>query len=614
MTIGGYNQRLASVDLSSGKVAYQPINEELMINFLGGRGLGIKLLFDDVASGKANSEGMLGIFVGPLTGTGFPLANRLTMVFRSPLTGTIAYTQTGGYAGTSLKLAGLDAILLTGRSPKPVYFLIRKDGIGLLPADSIWGMKSTECINALRRKHGDARILSIGPGGEHLVKYANVVNDAGRASGVRHGSGYLMGLKQVKALVIQADYSQRVPIANRQAFREILQRLSQKVRISPLLNRESGSFSVYGTPLATAPLNLNESLPVKNYQLTHFDGAGNLTGNKMSESILISRLTCNSCPVQCRRETASLRRYNFRVEGPDYAQISSLGSNCQVDDLESVAYMNHLCYEVGIDPIEAGNLMAIYANATEKELLNKSGCGDGLHWNDPNRMIQLILMIAEKRGDEGKLLAEGADFLTKALGDESLNTAVKGITIQNTDPRAEPAWGLLNVTENSGSSLHIWVYPDMIYSFAAIDGITLRVPKNRDDARAMAEAVKRKQDLVAVLDSLPVCAFSNMAFEEKDYVDGLNATTGWDFNEEGLRLVGERIFNIERALNNRFGIGGDKDRLPDKFASQEIPEGINKGKICKIEPMLSYYYELRGWNNGTVAEGKFSSISQGQAG
>ncbi len=360
------------------------------------------------------------------------------------------------------------------------------------------------------------------------------------------------------------------------------------------------------------PINSAEALPVKNYRFTHFQGAENLTGERMGETILISRLTCNSCAVQCRRETASLEKYGFRVEGPDYAQISSLGSNCLVNDLESVAYMNYLCYELGIDPIEAGNLMAMYAEATEKGLLNANQ--RGLEWGDAGRMIELINLIANRR-EEGELLADGADMLQNEIGDKDLSTAVKGITIQNTDPRAEPAWGLLNATENSGSSLHIWVYPDMIYSFGAIDGITLSVPGNRDDLDAIAEAVKTKQDFVAALDSLQVCAFSSMAFEPDDYVDALNAATGWDWDAQVLRSIGERVFEIERAFNNRLGIGGEQDRLPAKFTSREIEDGINKGRICRLEPMLARYYELRGWHDGIVVDSARlqARISQGRA-
>ncbi|HZW54728.1 MAG TPA: aldehyde ferredoxin oxidoreductase N-terminal domain-containing protein [Nitrososphaerales archaeon] len=212
MVLGGYNGKIAIVDLSLGKVSYEALDEEMLRSFVGGRGLGAKFLWDSPMKNGTTSEDLLGIFTGPLTGTGVPFANRLTMVFLSPLTKTIAYTHTGGYSATALKLAGFDGLLLVGESSTPKYLLVRKDEIVLSGADSIWGMRATDCISALRTRHGDARILSIGPAGEKLVRYANVVNDAGRASGVRHGAGCLMGIKRIKAIVIQSDYSQRLPM------------------------------------------------------------------------------------------------------------------------------------------------------------------------------------------------------------------------------------------------------------------------------------------------------------------------------------------------------------------------------------------------------------------
>jgi aldehyde:ferredoxin oxidoreductase len=599
-SFGGFNQKIAVVDLTEGKIRYESPDKEDLGKFVGGRGLGAKQLWDSKISGEQN---FIGMYVGPLTGSGVPLANRLTIVFHSPLTNTIAYANTGGYAGTGLKLAGFDGIVLLGEAANPKYLLVKNGVVTLLDAGQLWGKRATETMNLLREKHGDVRVLSIGPAGENLVKYANVVNDAGRASGVRHGAGCVLGGKRVKAVAILSDYSLRLPIANREEFRKVVNSLNKKVHESLLLNRDVGSFSVYGTPLAVEPLNSGEALPVRNYSLTHFEGATNLTGKKMSETILVNRLTCNSCAVQCRRETAKLSKYDFRVEGPDYAQISSLGSNCGVWDLEAVAYLNYLCYETGLDPIETGNLLAIYAASTESHEVNRGL--EPLKWGDADRMIGLIELIAQKEG-EGAMLAEGADYLINELGDTSLSTAVKGITIQNADPRVEPAWGLLNATENSGASLHIWVYPDLIHSFQEIVGLTTLLSKYREDYSAIAKSVIWKQNLVAILDSLQVCAFSNMAFGLGDYANALNAVTGWEWSADDLIRSGERIFNLERKFNNFVGV--NEDVLPPKFLQEKITEGTHSGKVCNLEPMLVQYYLQRGWTHGVVDKEKLEQL------
>lgn len=461
------------------------------------------------------------------------------------------------------------------------------------------GKNNSEVIRLLRAKHGVSRILSIGPAGERLVKFANVVNDGARSSGVRHGAGCILGNMKVKAIVIPTSYAKPLSIANKEKYREILGRLSLKIKRSPLLNMEKGLFSLYGTPLAVMPLNQNGALPVKNYTLGKMDTAEKLSGQSMSQTILIGRLTCAACYVQCRRETATFKKYNFRVEGPDYAQVSSLGSNCLVDDLEAIAYMNYLCYELGLDPIETGNLLAVYAEATEKGLVKES---KGLKWGDIDRMIELIKLIAEKR-DEGVLFSEGIRGLVEFLGDPSLDISVMNITIQNADPRAEPAWGLLNATENTGSSCHIWVYPDLIYSFKTLEGMKCLLPEDLNDYKGIAKAVKFKQDLICVLDSLQICAFSFMAFEVKDYVDTLNAVTGLDFNESEFLKIGERIFNLERLYNLRFA--SKLDYLPYKFT--KIPNG--EGKVCNIEELLKQYYAERDWVSGKPTVGKIRELN-----
>jgi|GEM_PF-818877 aldehyde:ferredoxin oxidoreductase len=594
--VGGYNDNIAIVDLDHNKVNYEKISYEDKINFIGGRGLGVKLLFKS----KLTSDSLFfGIFVGPLIGTGIPLANRTTLVFHSPLTNTIAYANTGGYLGTALKKAGFDGIILLGESNKPIYIIAKDGTIAIEDASSLWGKNNSEVIKLLRAKHGDSRILSIGPAGEKLVKFANVVNDGSRSSGVRHGAGYVLGKMKVKAIIVPSGHARFINITNKEKYREVLVRLSSKIKKSPLLNMETGLFAVYGTPLAVLPLNQNGALPVKNYTLGRMNSAENLSGQKMSKTILIGRLTCTACSVQCRRETATFKAFNFRTEGPDYAQISSLGSNCFVDGLEAVAFMNYLCYELGLDPIETGNLLAVYAEATEKGLVKGS---NGLNWGNVGRMVELIKLIAEKR-DEGALFSEGINGLIGYLGDSLIDISVMGITMQNADPRAEPAWGLLNATENTGSSCHIWVYPDLIYSFKNIEGIRSILPKDPNDYVSLAKGVKFKQDLVCVLDSLQICAFSFMAFDVKDYVDSLNAITGLDISEIEFLKIGERIFNLERLYDLKFG--SKHDYLPYKFI--KVPN--EEGKVCNIEELLKLYYIERGWISGKPSIEKIKELN-----
>jgi aldehyde:ferredoxin oxidoreductase len=204
-------------------------------------------------------------------------------------------------------------------------------------------------------------------------------------------------------------------------------------------------------------------------------------------------------------------------------------------------------------------------------------------------------MIAYRRL-EGSQLAEGADSFIESCQAWDASTTVKGITIQNADPRVEPAWGLLNSTENSGGSIHIWVYPDLIYSFQSLPGIKSLLPSDETDYAAISKSVIYKQNLVAALDSMQICAFSNMAFGIRDYVNVINAVTGWNWSEDNLLEAGQRIFNMERSFDNYVGV--HDDALPEKFLNSPISEGKNAGKVCHLEPMLKEYYAARGWNGG----------------
>lgn len=589
----GYNCRIALVNLSSGSVDYLEPDAEVLSRVLGGRGLGALIVYRLSAGVEdpLDPKAPLAVMAGPLSGSGYPMANRLTMVFWSPLTRTIAWANTGGYAGAELKRAGLDGIVLVGASRDPVYLLVREGNVEILDASDLWGLGAIEAVSRLRARHGDSRVLSVGPAGERLVRYANVVNDSGRASGVRHGPGAVLASKGVKALVIPAGQRAPLRVADRSLRVSAMRAAFSKIASSSLLNKERGLLAVHGTPIAVEALGRAEALPYKNYKYTRVEGYERVGGRAMSSTILVSRLTCSYCPVMCRRDTASGARYSFRVEGPDYAQISSLGTNNALLDLEAVAYMNYLSYELGVDPIEAGNVMAALAEITEEAGLGR----EGLVWGDQERMIELLGLIARREG-LGGLLAEGAPALASKYGYPDKSIDVKGITIQNTDPRVEPAWGLINAVEAFGGAAHIWVYGSLIRSFELI-GVPQDI-KSHDDPGEVAARTLARQRLVALLDSLQVCAFSSYALGLEDYSAALRAVNGIDASPEYLLGVGSTILDIERAFNEAKGVTPRDDSLPERFLEEPVPDGINKGKTCNLEPMLEEYYRLRGLDNG----------------
>lgn len=585
--------RIACIDLSERQTRFIHPDPELTNNYLGGRGLGGGLLFaDGPRISPLAEESSLYLMVGPLSGTQLPLSNRLCFVFRSPATHTIAWAMTGGYAAAALRYCGLEGVQIRGRAASPSTLVIRPEGIEITDASDLWGLGAIETCERLVAIYGDARVLSIGPAGEQLSPVATVINDKGRASGVRHGVGAVLGSKQLKAIVILGKQKAVVHPQDELAWRSLRQRVSEKLRASPVLNSKTGTMAVHGTGIAVEALGKWQSLPVRNYRETHLVDYLGLGGMTMSRTVLSERVTCSFCPVLCRRETASNGKFKFHSEGPDYAQLSSLGSNCALTDIEAVSYLNYLCYDLGFDPVEIGNTLAILAEATERGLVPA-----GLEWGDASAMIRLV-QEAGVRDGIGELLFNGGAALARRLGVPDLAPAVKGITMQNCDPRPEPAWGLLNATETFGSAAHIWCYGDLVYGLREVGVQPLVNPGS--SAREIACAVKHKQDMVAMLDSVGVCAFSSYAFSIDDYAEALRLI-GIDMDTDRLLAHGAAIFALERRFNLENGFGPADDVLPQRFASEPVPSGLHAGKVCDLASHLKEYNALRGWPQAAPA-------------
>jgi len=574
--------KVVRVWLDDGSIDVEELDEVIFRGWLGGRGLGLALLAK-IKSAKDPLDPQSPLIIAPgfLAGYGLPLANRLTMVFRSPLTRTIAWTHTGGYVAAELASHNIAALIIEGRASNTSYILLDRYGIKVVEAESLRNFDAVETTAFLKIKHGDARVLAVGPAGIRCLPIATVINDMGRSSGVRHGAGAVFGSKNLKALVVKRGDITQKP-RDLQSFNKHIRKLHAKLRESTLLNHEKGLLAVYGTSVAVDVLGKAEAIPVKNFSLTSAEKWWRVGGHVLHDSILVGRLTCSKCPVSCRRDSISL---GVRGEGPDYAQISSLGTNCMVFDVEKIAYMTQLCYGYGIDPIEVGNTLAVYMELSEKGVAEKK-----LAWGDFEAMCKMIYMMAYGV-DVGEILCKGGYHTATAYGDHEIAPAVKGITIQNTDPRVEHAWGLVNAVESFGGAAHIWVYPTIIKSFKG-----LGIPTIYDvgeNIESIAKGVYKRQITVAYLDSLGVCAFSNLAFNQEDYAYTLQTVFGHKFDVNDLEMIGRKILSMEKYLNEFYGIGPEMDSLPKRFTEEPITSGMHKGEICPINELLSSYRNVR---------------------
>ncbi len=602
---GGYTNRVAWIDLSSGNIEYKGIDEEDARKYIGARGLGVKYVFDNGPEvDPLSPDNILCVMNGPLTGTNVNMSGRLAVVTKSPLTGTIADSHMGGWTAAKLKWAGFDGLVFKGKADKPVYAFVENGQVTLHDASEVWGKGIHDTLRILREKHGeDCDGMAIGPAGENLVRFACWVNVDDRAAG-RNGTGTVAGSKNLKAIIIRGDKKNRPAPANPEADKEARRRaLAAIMAEENVTSPKKGGLSLYGTNVL---MNITESigaLPSKNAQLTAFgpDRAEKISGEYVREHILVNEPTCHACPVACKKEVEITEGpFKVRMESLEYESAWALGADCANDDVASIAYMINQCNDYGMDPIELGNVLAMYMEASEKGYTNGAGT---LGWGDKMSMVETIRKIAFREGP-GDILAEGTARAAEAFGHPEIAMAVKGQAIPAYDPRGLKGMGIAYATSNRGAC-HLRAYTP-----AAELGImpfgSLKVDPL--EWKGKGELTKVFQDVHAVSDSLDLCKFSAFAMGMDEYTEQFNAVTGLNYTTNEMLKCGERIYNLERYYNNLAGYAEGSDYLPKRFLEEPSTMPGSKGHVCELDKMLEEYYAARGWENGVVPESKLKEL------
>jgi len=394
MKLGGYADRVGRVDLTSGAVAYEGINEDDARKYIGGRGLGVKYVFDNGPTvDPLSPDNLLCFMVGPLTGTDVTMSGRMAIVTKSPLTGTVTDSHHGGWSGARFRWAGFDGILFKGKSEKPVYAYVENGKVELRDASDLWGKGVHDTVKALLGRHGDdVSVIAIGQGGENLVRYAAFINENDRASG-RGGTGAVAGSKNLKAVVIKAKKD--LPKAkDKDAFKAahshaLAAIMDESTAVSP----RKGGLSVLGTNSLMNVSNVIGALPTRNAQLTSFPTAREISGEKIKETILVADPTCHACPVACKKEVETHGKYAVHMESFEYESAWSLGANCANDNRDSIAFLINLCNDYGMDTIEHGNVLSMAMEASEKGLIKER-----IPWADPDKMIELTHQVGQRQG------------------------------------------------------------------------------------------------------------------------------------------------------------------------------------------------------------------------
>ncbi len=606
--MNGWAGKILRVDLTNGTFKDEDLDLELAKNYVGGRGLATKMLFDEIDPkiDALSPENKLIFASGPLTGTGAIAASRYMVITKSPLTGYIACSNSGGYFGPEMKYAGYDMFIFEGKSPEPVYLFIAGDTIELRPATELWGKTTHETEDAIRETIGMPwkgemfRIASIGPAGEKLSRAACIINDKARAAG-RSGVGAVMGSKNLKAIAIKG--SKPINIAQHERFREIVRENIQKNR-SDAAKVTAQALPVFGTSILVNIINESGILCTRNFQAGTFEGAGKISGETIVDTILRRRRGCFSCPMSCGRVTESIDpKFPGHGEGPEYETVALFGASCGVDNLSAVAKANFICNELGIDTIEAGNIVACAMELYEKGYLPESDIGFKANFGDAEALVKLTELMGKREGI-GDLLSEGGHALAEKYGHPELFMGVKNQGLPAYDPRGVQGMGLSYATSNRGAC-HVRSY------LIAIEILGVNVKVDPFTTENKASLLRNFQDFTAVIDSAGLCLFVSLAegYGQDDVAELLTAVTGETYTKDDVMAIGERIWTLERLFNIKAGLTKAEDTLPPRFLSEPLPDGPAKGKVCKLEEMLKEYYQLRGWDdNGIPPADKLSQI------
>lgn len=596
MESGGYSGRILRVNLTDRLYKAEALNRDLAEQFIGGRGIGAKILWDELEPGidPLSPANKLIVMTGPLTGAPVPTASKYAVITKSPLTGFYGIAMggaSGAAFGPELKFAGYDGIIVEGKAEKPVYLWIKDGNLEFRDAGYMWGMTTDETQHFVKKEleNSKPKMICIGPAGENLVRFACIVSERRTAS--RCGVGAVMGSKNLKAIAVNG--TKKVGIKDEDGLRDVVKDAVGKMK----MNAHIQDMSKYSTAVIVTLTQETGGLPTRNFSSGVFESAENLKGETLERNLVVKRQTCWGCPVGCRRISVikSGLYAGTTIEGPDYETIAMLGSNCGMDSLETVSAANERCDNFGLDSLSTGGVIAFAMECYEKGLITKKDT-DGLELSFGNgkSMIEAIRRITYREGF-GDLLANGVKAAAEKIGKESMDFAIhaKGLEIPAYDPRAAVGNGLNFATAACGGHANRGI----------TYGAEIKSGSARFQTAGKAKLVKDEQDLRVSYDSAILCILSKGALTLEHVAKMLNFVAGTGFTSSDLRLVGERVWNLERAFIIREGASRKDDTLPHRFLKEK-----GNGVVIDLEPMLNEYYKLRGWLDGIPTLEKLDSL------
>ena len=598
--MNGYMNRILNVDLSAGKTEVETISEDIYQKYIGGSGLGTKILWDRKVydADPLSADNALIFMTGPFANTPALTSGRHEILAKSPLTGIFGESDSGGTFGPALKRAGYDGVVITGKSDGPVYLWVSEEGVEIRDATHIWGKDVFETDAAMRSETADKAVTScIGPGGENMVRMAAVINDgrAARAAG-RCGLGAVLGSKNLKGVAVFGN--QKTPIHDRDKLSGTIKELAK------MLSEKLAGMTNFGTAGGLATFEEMGSLPLKNWKGSERwnDEAAKITGATMAEQMGAGNYGCERCVIRCGREikVKSGPYAGLEGAGPEYETLASLGSLCLVSDLDAIAKANDLCNRYGLDTISAGSIVAFAMEAFEQGIISeKDTDGIQLTWGNGQAMVDTIKMIGESRG-LGEVLAKGVREAAKILGGGAEEFAIhsSGLEFPLHDARAYMSLSVGYATSSRGAC-HLAGLSHAFERMLTLPEIGLSEVPDRMSIDNKGKLTALAQNVMGMLDSLKICKFPLFGGLRIPHVnDWYQAITGEAMDVDAFMQTGERIFNLKRLFNLKCGYDPQKDdTVPSRVLKlPKTAEGWQT-KLPPMSEMMAEYYEFRGWDD-----------------
>ncbi|MCO6041941.1 tungsten-containing formaldehyde ferredoxin oxidoreductase [Thermococcus alcaliphilus] len=590
----GWWGRILRVDLTNNKVWVQEYSPEVAKNFIGGRGLAAWILWNEAKNvDPLGPENKLVFASGPFNGLPTPSGGKMVIAAKSPLTGGYGDGNLGTMATVHLRKAGYDALVVEGKAKKPVYLYIEDDNVSILSAEGLWGKTTFETEKELKEIHGkNVGVLSIGPGGENLVKYAVVISQEGRAAG-RPGMGAVMGSKKLKAVVIKG--TKEIPVADKEKLRKLSQEAYNAIRDSPgypFWHRQ-------GTMAAVEWTNENSALPTRNFSDGSFEFARSIDGYTM-EGMKVNQRGCPYCNMPCGNVVLDAEGRESEL---DYENVALLGSNLGIGKLNEVSVLNRIADEMGLDTISLGVSISYVMEAKEKGIIKDD---DAPEFGDFKKAKQLALDIAYRRGELGNFAAEGVKAMSEKLGAKDFAMHVKGLEVSGYNCYIYPAMALAYGTSAIGAHhKEAWVIAWEIGT-APIEGekaqkVEYKITYDPEKAAKVIELQRLRGGLFEMLTACRL-PWVEVGLSLDYYPKLLEAITGVKYTWDDLYKAADRVYALMRAYWVREFNGNwsrEMDYPPERWFKEGLKSGPYKGqhlKKDKYDALLSEYYKLRGWD------------------